>query len=169
MKKTLCTFLVVILCLSAFSPFAFAAEISSVNDDLITDGVCNGIDISLDNIVVNPELGIVIITEASNNVHIVARMDSDQRASKTFSHKVYDRNGALMATCYSTVTGTYSQADHLSQIDSITVTFNGDFASSFSYDTSTSGNLGYLNIYFNNIYLNKFNSKIATNGYISNI
>ncbi|WP_406241863.1 hypothetical protein [Tissierella carlieri] len=91
----------------------------------------------------------------------------EKPTSATFSHKIYDCNGILMATAFVTVKGWYSELDRWSEVSSITATFEGEYARYFSYSSSKSGNTGTISIYFDIAYATGFNYVIDYYGRIA--
>ena len=168
MNKKIAVILSALLCLSVLTPFASAADSPAVYSKSFTV-MKEGQDLVLKNVTVVPETGFIIVTEEMDKQDAgVMRADPDRNTSKTFKHVIYDTNYVVMATCYSTVTGTYSQADGWAQIDSVTAYFVGDAASHFSYTPSKSGAYGYLNVKYDGESLSTFTYHIATNGLLSN-
>ncbi|WP_313345890.1 hypothetical protein [Sedimentibacter sp.] len=136
-------------------------------------------------VTINQELGLVIIsTRVCDNSNAPYHEEIDlvnvdfqdnigpygypeKPTSATFSHKIYDRNGILMATAYVTVKGWYSEVDQWSEVESITADFEGEYASRFSYTTSRSGETGTIKLYFNGAYAGGFLYTIHYNGRIT--
>jgi hypothetical protein len=134
---------------------------------------------------INQELGLIIVSarvaeeKDSSYYEEIDLVDVDfgdqvepaslpeKPTSATFSHKIYDRSGVLMAAAYVTVKGWYSELDRWSEISSITATFEGEHAHYFSYSSSESGNTGTVSIYFNGIYADSFRYKIDYYGRIT--
>ncbi len=168
MNKKIAVILSAFLCLSALTPFASAANSPVINSKSFTV-MKEGQDLVLKNVTVVPETGFIIVTEEMDKQDAgVMRADPDRNTSKTFKHVIYDTtSNVAMATCDSTVTGTYSQADNYAQVDSVTACFVGDFASHFSYTSSKSGAYGYLNVKYDGGSLSTFTYNIATNGLLS--
>ncbi|TZE82315.1 hypothetical protein [Calorimonas adulescens] len=158
----------------------FAQDVNSNADDF-SKIVNKPVNATID---VNTDLGLIIVTtpvEQENDYVIESEpvevglegVDGpgsvpEKQASVTFSHKVYDRDGVLIATVYSTVTGWYSEVDKWSEISSITAEITGELAHDFTYTTSKSGNTGTLKLYFNGLSAGTFNYRINYHGEITN-
>lgn len=93
----------------------------------------------------------------------------EKETSESFEHKIYDRNGILMATVTTTIKGWYCEVDRDSWVSKISYSVSGDFADNISGKTSKSGNTASLKLYFNGVYLKTFKYKINYNGLIEQI
>lgn len=134
---------------------------------------------------INQELGLIIVStrvaEESDSAYyeeidlvdvnfgeqVEPKSLPEKPTSATFSHKIYDRNGILVATAYVTVKGWYSELDRWSDVSSITATFEGEYAYYFSYSSSKSGTTGTISIYFDIAYAAGFNYVIDYYGRIT--
>lgn len=100
------------------------------------------------------------------------RVLPDQETSKTFEHRIYDRNNKLLAVMLVHVTGIYSQVDSWAEITNIYHAFSSGEISTTSqliFDTTLNGADGYLDLYFGsrNYHVTTLHYRISTNGAIS--
>lgn len=144
-------------------------------DVIIKDEVeyAKGKDFICQNIVVLDD-GMVAFTQETyetdtDNVLDESKGYPEREKTKVFSHIIYDRNGNILATVYSTVTGIYSAVDHEAYLTSISGNPTGQFAHAISCGSSISGATGSLNLYWYGVPLVSFTYKIYTNGNIQNI
>lgn len=158
MKRALSLLLALVMSLAMFAP-AFAAEADAV--EYIEHE--NGVDIVLKNVCVLDN-GWVCITQEGPNDN--SRSYPERESVKNFKHDLNDRNGNVMATLDSTVTGIYSQADNYAMMTGITGTFSGEYASRFSCNPTFNGDIGVLHIYFYGAEVSSISYKIFTNGNI---
>lgn len=188
LKKRTCLFLLsLILIIGALPVSAFANDMEK-NLNVVAENLKESLEEPDARITINQELGLIIVSTGEvydkSNVPYHEEIDlvdvdfqdnagpdsyPQKPTSATFSHKIYDRNGILMATAYVTVKGVYSEAEQWSEITDITAKFEGDFAHDFSYDSNISGDTGTIYIYFNELGLGSFRYKIYYNGRIANI
>lgn len=186
LKKRTCLFLLsLILIIGALPVSAFANDMEK-NLNVVAENLKESLEEPDARITINQELGLIIVSTGEvydkSNVPYHEEIDlvdvdfqdnagpdsyPQKPTSATFSHKIYDRNGVLMATAYITVKGWYSETEEWSEIESITATFEGEFAHDFSYTTSKSGGTGTITLYFNGLYAGGFNYKIYYSGKIS--
>lgn len=156
--------------MTAFPVSAAKAPVNPVNAD---QSVYFGdVDIT-----VNSELGFVFVTEKvavdgkplGNTVDTVVEPfgQLEKSTSMTFSHKIYDRNGSLMAKVYSTISGIYSEIDNWAEVTDITARISTN-DNGFTYTTSKSGAYGYVNIYYYGVSAGTFRYQILKNGNIIN-
>ena len=166
MKRIVSLFLGLGIVLSCCT-VSFAAETNGSEMNAKTDEIeyLKGEDLILEN-------GFVAVTEkVSEDVALAdsGKARPEQERTAVFTHKIFDRNGKVMAILTSTVTGVYSQVDRTAFLTSIKGTFQGSFASDFSCSTSVSGSTGKINLYYNGMSAGSFSYKIYSNGTIQNI
>ncbi len=172
MKRIVSLFLGLGIVLSCCT-VSFAAETNGSEMNAKTDEIeyLKGEDLVLENIEIL-ENGFVAVTEkVSEDVALAdsGKARPEQERTAVFTHKIFDRNGKVMAILTSTVTGVYSQVDRTAFLTSIKGTFQGSFASDFSCSTSVSGSTGKINLYYNGMSAGSFSCKIYSNGTIQNI
>ncbi len=128
--------------------------------------VQDGEDVYLLNVAVLENGGYVISEKSSE----MRRAYPDQTATASYLHKFYDRNGTLVATLTTVITGLYSQVDGgSSQMLSISGSFSGTLAGDFTYGTSLNGAYGSITAYFNGVSVKTFTYQIDTNGHIEEV
>ena len=166
-----------VICFMSFPVVASAAETpdkTSTFEDLYFGNV---------DILINEDLGLMVVTTECNedgtplNSAVETQFLTpnsvetipEKEVTTSFSHNIYDRNNALMATIISTVKGVYSQVDSTAEMISISASISGPYASYFTYSTSISGADGYLYVYYNGSQVGTFHYRIYTTGSISNI
>ena len=165
-KKIMC-FMLTGLLVAGNSINAFASQLNS-NESIELNNPANI------NIEVFEDTGFVIITEeVSSSEAIGTEFDEfalvEKETSRQFRHSIKDRNGKVLATALSTVTGWYSSLDNWSSITNISVSFSGTYANSFTYKVNaSSGNTRSVTLYFNGVEAGTLNYKISTSGTITN-
>jgi hypothetical protein len=169
------TLFAIVLCITLLPVSAFAAE---KPEDVNTKEIAN-INFGEVDIFVNEELGLIIetteVTPDGKPIGTLVETDYSQvfspnstpekEVTKTFSHRIFDRKGVLMATVLSTVKGIYSQVDSYAYSTDIDPVSN---SSDISFSTSISGADGYLDIYYQGMLGGSMHYHISTNGSISN-
>lgn len=140
---------------------------------IIKDGVeyAKGKDFVLQNLEMLDNGMLVFTQEVSETDTVLdeSRGYPEKEKTKVFSHKIVDRNGAVMAIVYSTVTGVYSEVEHTAYLTSISGNPTGEFAYALSCSSSISGNTGSLNVYLHGVLACSLSYKIETNGTIQEI
>lgn len=121
-----------------------------------------GEDVYLLNVAVLENGGYVISEKSSE----MRRAYPDQTATASYLHKFYDRNGTLVATLTTVITGLYSQVDGGS---SRMLSISGTLAGDFTYGTSLNGAYGSITAYFNGVSVKTFTYQIDTNGHIEEV
>ena len=171
MKKLVCLILPLIMifftspiCVSAVPVDAEVTEEAEIEYYEGKDVLCSNIEI-LD----NGFVAVLTSVSESETVPGMERSYPEKEKTAVFTYTILDRNGEELGTFTATVKGIYSEADRETYLTSMTGTFSGTYASSFSYTSSINGQTGSVNIYFDGIKEGTFSYRIHTNGNIQNL
>lgn len=150
----------------SFSAIAFATGTSS-------EGAIHGKDIVLNNVErIHTQKGdyIMITTNGkTTTVPTLTRTHLEKEIQQVLDHTIYDRNGQVVAKLTSTVTGVYSECDHIAMITNITGSLTGTEAGNMSYSTSISGDRGTIYVQFYGAKIASISYRMSTSGIIQYI
>lgn len=136
-------------------------------------GAIQGKDVVLNNVqsIHTPNGDYVVITTKGKTATATAttRARPEKVTQQVFYHTIYDRNGKEIARLTSTVSGVYSEYDHMAMITDISGYFTGTEASNMSYSKSISGDTGTIYIHFFGAKIASISYRISINGNIQNI
>lgn len=89
--------------------------------------------------------------------------------TKSYSHRIYDLNGAFIATFTTTVKGYYFYPSQEAEIVSVTGAYSNQAISGLSYRVEYNGNTATVNITLNGATIGSLGYKISTDGVISQL